>query len=169
MSKPAAETPELALRAFVRASGLFRNRMDPYFAQFGVSAAQWGVLRTLQRATQEGLAGLRLSELGHRLLVKPPSVTSIIDRLERTGLVTRAAAQGDQRAKLVALTAAGRQLLTRALQHHPAQVRTLMGGLTETEQRQLQRLMERLATHWESLGAAEPHAADDLHKLQEAR
>src|SRR6185436_19781794 len=99
MKRRESDIPELAFRAFIRAQGLFRNRMDPYFAQFGISGAQWGILRQLDRAEREGLTGLRLADLGHRLLVRPPSVTTLVDRLERLGLVTRATAAGDQRAK----------------------------------------------------------------------
>src|SRR5512133_1781280 len=101
MNQHGSDVSESALRSFVRASGLFRNRIDPYFARFGISAAQWGVLRALQRAEDEGLEGLRLTDLGRRLLVRPPSVTSVVDRLERVGVVARTAAKGELRARQV--------------------------------------------------------------------
>ena len=63
--------------------------MQPYFARFGISGAQWGVLRQLHLAEQEGLAGLRQTDLSERLLVRPPSVTGVVDRLERVGYVQR--------------------------------------------------------------------------------
>ena len=143
----ARDVTELAFRSFIRTFGLLRNNMEPYFARFGISATQWGVLRTLHRAAGEGLEGLRLRELGERIWVRPPSVTSLIDRLERSGLVTRHAETGDQRAKQVKLTLAGRQLVTRVLRHHPAQMHNMMSGLTPVEQRELHRLLERLAAH----------------------
>ncbi|MCX5658615.1 MAG: MarR family transcriptional regulator [Planctomycetota bacterium] len=149
--KPKSSDPaEAAFRAFVRASGLFRNRMDPYFARYGISASQWGVLRALQRAENEGLDGLQLSVLGQRLLVRPPSVTTLIDRLERIGLVSRRPDREDQRAKQVALTPAGRELVARVLVKHPAEIRGIMGCLSEPEQREFQRLMERVAAHLET-------------------
>jgi DNA-binding MarR family transcriptional regulator len=168
MDQPASNISEIAFRAFVRTSGLLRNKMAPYFARFGISAAQWGVLRALQRAEGEGFKGLQFNDLGRRLLVKPPSVTSIVDRLERLGLVTREAAVADLRAKRVRLTAQGRTLLRRVLRRHPAQIREVMAGLNQTEQRELGRLMERLAAHLESLGAqdtanleASPHTVKE--------
>jgi DNA-binding MarR family transcriptional regulator len=150
MKRRTSDVSESAFRAFVRTSGLFRNRMDPYFARFGISGAQWGVLRTLQRAEAEGLQGLRLTDLGQRLLVRPPSVTTVVDRLNRTGLVTRRVTADDQRAKQVALTPAGRELVARVLQHHPAQIRAILSCLSTAEQRQLRQLMQRLAAHLES-------------------
>lgn len=141
------EIPELAFRAFIRAFGLFRNAMDPYFARFGISAAQWGVLRQLHRAETEGLRKLRPTDLCRRLLVKPPSITTLLDRLERFGYLARTDAAGDQRAKEVALTRAGRQLVARVLRHHPNQIRRVLAGLTMEEQHELHRLMEKFGSH----------------------
>src|SRR5215468_1312905 len=107
-------TPTAAERSFrqlIRAFGLLERVMQPYFAQFGISGAQWGVLRNLHRAELEGKAGLRLTDLSRRMLIRPPSVTGIVDRLERAGLLARHAAPDDLRAKQVALTERGRDLV----------------------------------------------------------
>ncbi|PWT83061.1 MAG: hypothetical protein C5B58_07105, partial [Acidobacteria bacterium] len=80
---------EGTFREMIRTWGLLERIMQTYFARFGISGAQWGVLRNLHRAEQEGLGGLRLTDLSERLLVRPPSVTGVVDRLERAGLVVR--------------------------------------------------------------------------------
>ncbi len=147
MTRPNADIPELAFRAFLRASGLFRSEMEPHFARFGISGAQWGVLRALARAEAQGLPTLRLSDLSRRLLVKPPSVTGIVDRLERLGLLARHPAAADRRGKEVALTRAGHALVARVLEAHPAKIRSVMGGLTAPQQRALYELMEHLSSH----------------------
>ena len=49
--------------------------MQPYFARFGITGSQWGILRTLHRAEREGLPSLRVTDLSDRLLVRPPSIT----------------------------------------------------------------------------------------------
>jgi DNA-binding MarR family transcriptional regulator len=149
METPQYDTAELAYRALVRASALFRHTMDSHFARWGISGAQWGVLRALERAEAEGLAGLRLTDLGRRLWVQPPSMTGIIDRLERSGLVARRAAE-DLRAKQVELTPGGRRLLAKVARRHGAQIHAVMGGLEARQQRQLRRLMDTLAAHLES-------------------
>ena len=99
---------ERSFRALIRAMGLLDRVMQPYFTKFGLSGAKWGTLRALHRAQQEGHQGLRMTELSERLLVRPPSVTGVIDRLERSGWVTRDAAPDDLRAKQVRLTPEGR-------------------------------------------------------------
>ena len=107
--------------------------MEPYFARFGISGSQWGVLRTLHRSAEEGSPELRLTDLGDRLIVRPASVTAVVERLVRMGLVERRASDSDQRVKNVSLTAAGRQFVLRVLQHHPRQIADVLGGLGEHE------------------------------------
>src|SRR5437667_12034051 len=103
------QPPEGTFRELLRVLGLLERVMQPYFAQFGISGSHWGVLRNLHRAEQEGLQGLRLTDLSERLLIRPPSVTGVIDRLERAGLVIRAESAIDLRATTVTLSSAGRE------------------------------------------------------------
>src|SRR5262245_52269097 len=126
--------------------------MRPYFARFGISGAQWGVLRTLRRAEEAHLPPLRLTDVSERMLVRPPSVTGVVDRLERSGLVRRRPDPADSRAKQVVLTAAGRALVRRVLRRHPAQLRTIFGAFTTAETREFHRWIVRVADHLEDLG-----------------
>src|SRR3954468_18833587 len=91
-------------RALIRTFGMVRRVSEPHFARFGISGAQWGVLRALQRAEADALSGLRLTDLVERLLVRPPSVTGVVDRLQRMGLLTRERVPGDQRSREIRLT-----------------------------------------------------------------
>ena len=143
-------TPTAAERAFrqlIRTYGLMERVMQPHFARFGISGAQWGVLRNLHRAEQEGQTGLRLTDLSRRMLIRPPSVTGIADRLEKVGLIVRRASETDGRSKQVALTEKGRQLVEQLLTVHPTQIGRVMGGLSVEEQEQLDRLLERMSDH----------------------
>jgi len=91
--------------------GSLRRHLDPFFARSGISGAQWGILWNLYRAEQDGQPLLRVTDLGERLLIRPPSVTGVIDRLVRAGLVARTSSTGDHRVKLLELTPAGRELV----------------------------------------------------------
>jgi DNA-binding MarR family transcriptional regulator len=142
---------EGAWRQLVHCIGLSERVMQPYFAQFGISGSQWGVLRTLHRGEQENIAGLRLTDLSERLLIRPPSVTGVVDRLERAGLVQRDGSPTDLRAKQVVLTPRGRDLVERVLQAHQAHIERVMSGLTSDEQDDLQRLLAQLGQHLEAL------------------
>jgi DNA-binding MarR family transcriptional regulator len=145
---PAVARPsESALRELIRCLGLLDRVMQPYFSRFGISGAQWAVLRNLHRAEEEGLSGLRLTDLGERLLIRPPSVTGVVDRLEKAGLVMRDGLPTDHRSKQVALTSLGRDTVARVLAGHSDQVDKVVGGLTRREQEELRRLLRKLGGH----------------------
>jgi DNA-binding MarR family transcriptional regulator len=140
-----------AFRAFIRTYGLLERVMNPFFAQFGISGAQWGVFRSLQRAEAEGREALSVTELSERLLIRPPSVTGVIDRMVREDYVTRRALPTDMRVKQIRLTPKGRELVQRVaggLQH---QIERTLAGLSADEQVELQRLLVVLGRHLETL------------------
>lgn len=87
-----------------------------------------------------------MSELGAAVGTRPTTLTSILDRLERRGHITRGTRPGDRRAVLIELTASGRVaaatireavtgLERRALQGQPAEaiaaLRAALQALTE--------------------------------------
>jgi DNA-binding MarR family transcriptional regulator len=156
----APHSSELAFRAIIHTYGLIRRVMEPYFSRFGISGAQWGCLRALHRAESAKAPGLLLSDLGQRLLIRPPSVTGAVDRLQRQGLVDRNASSTDLRAKYVSLTPAGRELIGQVLAGHEAQLKMVLGGLNAREQQQLKLLLNRLDEHLAVL--AEQQDANDV-------
>ena len=155
---------ERAFRDLVRTIGLLERVMQPQFARFGISGSQWAALRTLHRAELDGQDNLRITDLSDRLLIRPPSVTGVIDRLERGRLVVRDPAPDDLRSRCVRLTDHGRQLVGQVTDVYADQVERALGGLVPDDQTELQRLLSRLSTHLQSLldetnGAASAHGA----------
>src|SRR5256885_2038530 len=168
---PASSAPgsggaaEAAFLSLIKTLGLINRVMEPHFAQFGISASQWGVLITLHRCGDgQPESDLRLTDLGDRLIVRPASVTGVVDRLQRMGLVERSASPVDHRAKNVTLTDSGRQLVARVLEYHPAQIHRVMDGLSDPEQADLQRLLDKLVSHLEPMsGCTNAHCAQASH------
>jgi len=155
---------EVAFRTLVRTYGLLGRAMQPFFVRFGITGSQFAVLRTLRCAESEAIRngaiptdangkchGLRQTELGDRLLVRPPSVTGVIDRLERQGLVCRDPSPDDLRAKFVHLTEAGRRLMERVEVDHAARMKTVLIALSVPEQKELSRLLNLLGSHLEEI------------------
>ena len=137
---------EQAFRALIRCSVLLRRHTAEYLGRWGISGAQWGVLRTLGRAKDAGVPGLRLRDLGEQMLVRPPSMTGVVDRLERGGYLRKRASAGDKRAKEVSLTPKGRGLLQSILRRQHQRVDLVTAHLSDAEARTLLRLIERLST-----------------------
>jgi len=150
---------EAAFRELIRTRGLLERVQQTYFAQFGLTGSQWAILRHLHRAEEEGQVGLRLTDLSDRLLLRPPSVTGVVDRLERAGLVVREGSPTDLRAKQVMLTERGREIIDRVLAVHGEQIESVLGGLSADEVSELHRILVRFREHLEKLiapGSAVP-------------
>ncbi|QOV88502.1 MarR family winged helix-turn-helix transcriptional regulator [Humisphaera borealis] len=142
---------EAAFRSIVRTSVLLRRMMEPYFEQHGISGAQWAVLRALERAESKSFRHLRVNELSDWLLVRPPSITSVVSRLRRDGLVRQEVCRDDHRARQLSLTAGGRRLVARVLEGHAERIEMVLSPLEEPERDQLAALLERVADHMGAL------------------
>lgn len=157
---PAPALSEVLLHEVLRVCGLLRQVQEPYFARFGISTSQWGILRVLQREELAGNRGLPLKTVSERLLIQAPSVTGVVDRLERQGLVKRSPSPRDMRVRHLSLTPRGRDLIARVLEGHPERIRALMAPLPPDEQQSLLGLLEKLHTHLGTLAdTSHEHAA----------
>jgi MarR family 2-MHQ and catechol resistance regulon transcriptional repressor len=87
---------------------------------------------------------LTISAIGEKVLLSSGSMTAAIDRLERQRLVTRQSTASDRRARIVELTAQGRQLTRRVFRAHERDLETIMAILSEEERRQLYEPLKKL-------------------------
>ncbi len=90
------------------AARLSARRLSMKLAGYNVTPPQWGVLVALWE--QDGLS---LSELAKRSFFDGPTMTGIVDRLEKAGLVERKRDSTDRRVISVYLTPEGRELQSR--------------------------------------------------------
>jgi DNA-binding MarR family transcriptional regulator len=87
------------------AARLASRRLSGKLAGYSVTPPQWGVLVALWE--QDGLS---LSELAKRSFFDGPTMTGIVDRLEKANLVERRRDSTDRRVISVYLTAEGKRL-----------------------------------------------------------
>ena len=99
------------LRRILRAVTLESKRLA---RESGLTLPQVAALRALLEVSDEGVT---VVSLARRLETSPPTMTGIVDRLERAGLVTKERSQRDRRKVLVQLTDEGREK-TEALPAH---------------------------------------------------
>jgi DNA-binding MarR family transcriptional regulator len=85
-----------------------------------------------------------MNELARLLDLDKSSVTGLVDRAERRGLVARAPSPADRRAVLVRLTEAGRGLVSEAAGLFAADVSAMLGPLAPRDQAALARIISRL-------------------------
>jgi MarR family transcriptional regulator, organic hydroperoxide resistance regulator len=93
----------------------------------------------------EGVGDLSLSELSERIRAQNSTVTGIIDRMEREGLVVRARSTEDRRVVNIRLTEKGARI-AREIAVEPMEVfRSALESLSAGEMRDLLRILTKIA------------------------
>ena len=121
---------------------------DPVDVADRLHSAAIHLLRRVRRVDDEsGLTAARLSALsvlvfgGETTLgqlaraeqVSPPTMSRLVDALEREGLAVRAPHAGDGRAVVIRATPKGRRILVRGRERRVAELTGLLDGLTPTQ------------------------------------
>lgn len=125
-------------RSFLRYQALLSELFDRH----GLNMASFDVLATLRRsgAPYRRTAG----ELAQISLVTTGGITLRLDRLETAGLVARERDPDDRRVVYARLTEKGLEVVDTVAEAHFANENRMLAGLSETERRQLGRLLSKL-------------------------
>jgi MarR family transcriptional regulator, organic hydroperoxide resistance regulator len=115
-SQPNSPTPQLLLDnqlcfALYSTSLAMTKLYKPLLEALGLTYPQYLAMLVLWEAD-----GITVSALGERLYLDSGTLTPLLKRLEAAGLIARIRSVDDERRVHVSLTAAGRQLKTRAAQ-----------------------------------------------------
>ncbi len=110
---------------------------------FDTTLPRFDLLAQLERSPD----GLKMGELGKRLMVTSGNVTGVTDQLEREGLVMREVDASDRRSFTVKLTKLGHKTFARMAQVHEGWVIELFSGLSAREKDALYSLLAKLKSH----------------------
>ena len=131
---------EALLNIYYTAS-LLKKKADVFFHQFGLTDVQFNVIMLLayQSGSQQGLSQAQLSNM---MLVNRANITSLVDRMEKAGLVTRTAEPDDRRYNIVKMTAKGKKVFAKVEPLYQRQVQEIMTSLKPIEQKKLAAMLE---------------------------
>lgn len=125
----------LMARASALTSAGFHNQVNA----LGLQVFEWRIMAVLY-----GTKGVTVGGIARRCLIKQPSVTKNIDRMEERGLVQRSPSPGDRRQVIISLTDQGTEIvadLVRRAKLHEAEV---LEDFTAEEAVILKRILRRL-------------------------
>lgn len=131
-----------ALNAYIklrRALGGMDLALQRHLQQEGLTESQFGVLEVLLH-----LGPMSQRCIGRKLFTSGANITTILDNLERRGLIERRRCPEDRRAFTVHLTPAGRDLITNIFPGHASRVAEHFSVLSVQEQQELGRLCKKL-------------------------
>lgn len=110
--------------------------------RLGLTGPQVTALKLL-----ETLDALSLSDLSKRMSAKNSTMTGLVDRMVRDGLVARRRSDGDRRVIQIELTAHGRQLATMIPVTSMEIFSRALAALSAKERSELTNILKRLAAH----------------------
>jgi homoprotocatechuate degradation regulator HpaR len=95
----------LLLQARETLMGVFR----PILGEFSLTEPQWRIIRTLDAAQPS--CELEAGQIAKRCCILSPSLTGVLERMERDGLIRRMRPLADQRKLIVTLTPKSAELV----------------------------------------------------------
>ena len=135
--------------ALVRTGARLLACIDQAVRHHRLSTAGRGALAILDGAGQP----LSPTAIAERLIVTTASVTSLLDTLERRGLVERQPDPTDRRRLLIVITQEGKAIVDQFLPEVVALQTAAMANLTETQRRQLVEILAVLGADLTTLDA----------------
>lgn len=135
-----------AILSLLVAADQINRSIESSCERYGITAAQYNVLRILRGVHPEGHPR---SEIIARMIHVAPDVTRLIDRLERLDLATRGKSTSDGRLSLTFITPKGLHLLDRMKADIESIDREISQHLTEAEAHQLAILAEKVCSMFE--------------------
>jgi DNA-binding MarR family transcriptional regulator len=154
---PSDQLPVALLGAMRRFGPSWLRWLRAHMGASGLTPARMQVLGLLVSAAEP----LIMRQLTQALGTTARAVTGLVDGLETDGLVVRSPHPSDRRATLVALTDAGRELISGSRGQGMAQAAQVFAVLSDDEQRTLLGLLDRVTDALtDRLPQAEPAGQD---------
>jgi DNA-binding MarR family transcriptional regulator len=141
-----SSTAQKLLKAFMqfRKTGWHEKKIAGY------NPSEFKVLVTIKHGTEEK-SDMKVSEISQKLHVTPPTVTQIINVLEKDGLVERSTDTEDRRAVKIKLTQAGMAVTEQAKKAFSETFSGLIDYLGEEESEQLANLLFKVQHYFNQL------------------
>jgi DNA-binding MarR family transcriptional regulator len=140
MTKEIPVREELSLNLRI-ASTLLYNEFEKITLSFGITGAQYNVLRILKGVYP---GGHPRCEVATRMIERAPDITRIIDRLEKQGLVERDRSDDDRRMSITKITKKGLNIVNDLKPKIEKQNKELTKDLSDRECARLSALIEKL-------------------------
>ncbi|WP_215144128.1 MarR family winged helix-turn-helix transcriptional regulator [Exiguobacterium qingdaonense] len=132
----------LELKAWVvlaRTMDAISDRVKEDLRSHQLNSTEFGVLSVLYKR-----GDTTLQQIGDQILITSGSVTYVIDKLEKRGLIERIACPSDRRVTYASLTDDGKALMDVVYPQHIEIFKDIYGPLSDDETEQLISLLKRV-------------------------
>src|ERR1700678_2360067 len=108
-NRPFVSLQQEAFLSILRTASELSHAADKFLRKFNITQQQYNVLRILRGA---GAKGLCRNEISARMVAATPDMSRLLDRMEKSGWITRERAEDDRRQVTTFITDSGQKLLT---------------------------------------------------------
>ncbi len=143
LRKPVALLSHKALLNLYYTASRLRKKAGEFFQPFGMTDVQFNLMMLLkhQSGPEGGLSQAKLSKM---MLVNRANITTLIDRMEKAGLVVRTLTPSDRRFNIIKLTSQGKKQLNQVEPLYIKEVKETMAALKEAEQKNMIMMLEKI-------------------------
>lgn len=131
-----------SLKLFIvlsRAYKAINESSSKLFQAHGLNPTEFGVLELLYHKGKQPL-----QKIGGKILLASGSITYVVDKLEKKGLISRIASPEDRRVTYAVITDEGHQFMSEIFPEHEKNLHELMTALSDEEQKQAIELLKKL-------------------------
>lgn len=132
---------------------LLKRRFEDEARIHGVTLPQWRALAEISNS--EGISQVSLA---NAVDTDPMTMSGILDRLEKRGLIERYVDPNDSRAKLARMTAEGDELVTMARNVGLAMYENALAGLSEADLETVRRGLTHIRNNLNNMAAEQKEA-----------
>jgi MarR family transcriptional regulator, negative regulator of the multidrug operon emrRAB len=131
---------------FLRGADATLSMLDRQFRQHGISSGKFNMMLTIAAysGNPDNPESPKPAQIARRLGVRRPTITGLIDNLEKDGFVERKPHATDGRALCLELTRKGRKLLDKLLPDYWQTINSLVEPLSSQERRGLVKSAEKM-------------------------
>lgn len=134
-----------------RTTQAYHRAFTEELAQYGITYRQSQVLSWLVLEGQ-----LSQSELAAKMMIEPPTLVGILDRMEHAGWISRHSCQQDRRKKWIRVTADARPVWENIAQVGKQMRRRATEGISDRQVATLRRVLSRIEENVQSEQLAVP-------------
>ncbi|MFD1206804.1 MULTISPECIES: MarR family transcriptional regulator [Sporosarcina] len=140
---------ERALKLFIvlsRASKVVLEEANKLTDTYNLNPTEFAVLELLYHKGRQPI-----QKIGQKILLRSGSMTYVVDKLEKKGLLERVFCQEDKRITYMSITDEGKKRIEEIFPSHEENIKSIMSALTEEEQETAIELLRKLGLSVKSL------------------
>ncbi len=141
-------SPMAVIGRLSRVAEHLNKLLQDNYSKFSLNGGEFDVLASLRRSGKP--YQLTPTELYNSLMITSGTMTNRLDRLEKTGLITRSQNPDDRRGTIVTLTPKGISLMDKAYPAHIAHEENLLKALSLKDREELSDLLRKLLVSYEN-------------------